>query len=89
MGIQYAGIPILAIMVFILVIAPVSNSRNIHRITIDGNSQRFQPQRHSNSRHPWRTTEAPAPKESMNYNTDPINGVSKRETPGGPNPLHN
>ncbi|CAH1451435.1 unnamed protein product [Lactuca virosa] len=89
MGIQHAGIRILAITVFILVVAPVSNSRNIHRITIEGFNQRFQPKHHSYSKHPWHTTAAAAPKESRNYNTDPITGVSKRETPGGPNPLHN
>ncbi|KAI3792462.1 hypothetical protein L2E82_06342 [Cichorium intybus] len=89
MGIHYAGIPVLAITIFILIIAPVSNSRNIHRITIEGNNQRFQPPHHSNSKHPWHTTTASAPKESWNNNADPITGVSKRETPGGPNPLHN
>ncbi|GKE41394.1 hypothetical protein Tco_1468678 [Tanacetum coccineum] len=89
MGIQYTGIPVLAITIIILVIAPVSSSRNIHRITLEEeNDQSFKPQHHSN--HPWHTpTEAAAPRESSNNELDPLYGVSQRTVPGGPNPLHN
>ncbi|KAL8216680.1 hypothetical protein R6Q57_023517 [Mikania cordata] len=88
MRIQYTGIAFLAITVFILMIALVSSSRNIHRITIEGMNQRFQPQ--FNSSHPVYTpTPAASLKESWNDTTDPIIGVSQRAIPGGPNPLHN
>ncbi|KAK1436211.1 hypothetical protein QVD17_01989 [Tagetes erecta] len=90
MGIQYTGISVLVIAIFILAISPVSGSRNIHRITIERRNQRFQPQH--NSIHPLHTPAAAAaagPKESRNDKVDPIMGVSQRVIPRGPNPLHN
>lgn len=42
----------------------------------------------SNSQFSWHFSEK-APEGSTKDDIDPINGVSLRAVPGGPNPLHN